>query len=106
MCKGCGAALTGRRTLWCSLSCKNKYYVTLNRRTTKARLVEHFGGACTRCGYNKCVAALHFHHPDSNKEFGLGAKGGTRAWATMLAEAEKCILICANCHAEEHSPVV
>jgi hypothetical protein len=54
-----------------------------------------------RCGYSKSVAALHFHHTDDNKEFGV-AQGFSYSRAKMVKEAEKCELICANCHAEEH----
>lgn len=68
----------------------------------KKRLVEHFGGKCIWCGYDKSVAALQFHHPDNNKEFGVSSSS-IKSWARKLAEAEKCVLICANCHAEEHA---
>jgi ribosomal protein L30E len=46
---------------------------------------------------------LQFHHIDpSQKDFNIGGRGSTRAWETIKAEIEKCILLCANCHAEEH----
>jgi len=54
------------------------------------------------CGYSKSNAALQFHHPDPNKEFGIAQGGSTKGWSRVLQEAEKCILICSNCHAEEH----
>lgn len=72
-----------------------------NRRNIKRRLVEHFGGKCIWCGYSKSVAALQFHHPNDDKEFGVG-DGASRSWEKQFAEAQKCVLICANCHAEEH----
>lgn len=61
-----------------------------------------FGGKCTLCGYSKCVAALQFHHPNKDKEFGIAYKGKTRKFLEIVTEAEKCMLICANCHAEQH----
>ena len=67
--------------------------------------MEYFGGKCTLCGYCKSLAALQFHHPDNNKEFGIASGGYTRSYEKALAEAEKCILICANCHAEEHERI-
>lgn len=71
------------------------------RRRAKRRLVERAGGACERCGYDRCVAALQFHHRDpSLKEFALGSRGLGRSWAALTAEADKCALLCANCHAE------
>lgn len=55
---------------------------------------------CDRCGYNKSGAALDFHHTDDNKERRFTVK----AWGTpaFISEMEKCILLCANCHREEH----
>jgi hypothetical protein len=77
--------------------------VTKARRKRKKKLVEHFGNKCSLCGYNKSQSALHFHHIDpETKEFGIAYKGYCRSWEKMLAEAEKCILVCANCHAESH----
>lgn len=77
--------------------------VSEHRRRRKKQLVEHFGGACILCGYSRSMAALQFHHRDpTTKAFGLSASGVTRKWEDVLAEAEKCDLLCANCHAETH----
>ena len=58
------------------------------------------------CGYDTCQAALHFHHVDpSTKSFGLAKAGITRAIDEIRREAEKCILVCSNCHAEIESGV-
>ena len=100
----CDNELTGRQTKFCSIACKNKHFVTKSRRESKKKLVELFGGKCVWCGYNKSVAALQFHHPDKNKEFGISEAGSSRAFDKRVAEARKCILICANCHAEHHAP--
>lgn len=62
------------------------------------------GGSCLKCGYSKCQRALTFHHrqPDL-KKFTLDLRNiGNRGWKTVLAEAEKCDLLCMNCHAELH----
>jgi hypothetical protein len=47
------------------------------------------------------MAALQFHHlrPDE-KQFSLGRKGVARSLEKARAEARKCVLLCANCHAE------
>lgn len=100
----CTNELSGRATKFCSIGCKNNFHVTKTRRSNKKKLVDFFGGQCVRCGYNKNVAALQFHHKDDNKSFGIAKGGHTKAFATLLKEASKCDLICANCHAEEHSP--
>jgi hypothetical protein len=63
--------------------------------------VTEAGGCCRLCGYDRCVAALQFHHVDpEEKSFGLGCAGLTRGIAKARAEADKCVLLCANCHAE------
>jgi predicted HNH restriction endonuclease len=80
--------------------------VTRWRQRTKERAIEFLGGKCRVCGYAKCPGALEFHHLDPDeKEFGFGT-GHTRAWARMVEELKKCILLCANCHREVHAGLV
>lgn len=98
----CSKALTGRQTKFCSKLCCVKFHVTARRRTVKELLVTELGGKCSVCGYDRCMGALHFHHKDNNKEFAIST-GNTPAYATLLVEARKCVLLCANCHAEQHS---
>ncbi len=75
--------------------------VAKRRRKIKQTLVEEAGGCCVLCGYNRWIGALQFHHLDpSTKEFQIGQRGHTRSLARCVAEAQKCILLCANCHAE------
>jgi hypothetical protein len=75
--------------------------VQRRRRKVKRVLVQEAGGGCAICGYNRHPAALHFHHRDpSKKSFGLSRSGITRAIDKLRAEAEKCVLLCSNCHAE------
>jgi transposase-like protein len=75
--------------------------VATRRRRIKAILVAESGGACERCGYADNVAALHFHHTDpATKAFTLAARGVSRALDAARLEAQKCVLLCANCHAE------
>lgn len=70
------------------------------RRRLKRQAVQYKGGKCTRCGYNKCLAALHFHHRDrSTKKFHLSITQKT-SFASVKDELDKCDLLCANCHAE------
>jgi len=47
------------------------------------------------------VGALDFHHVDpKKKEFALSVKGLSFSWSSILKEAEKCVLVCKNCHTE------
>jgi len=58
---------------------------------------------CIRCGENH-PATLTFHHKNrSEKSFEIGnaLKLGV-GLKRLLAEIEKCDVICANCHAKEH----
>jgi transposase len=75
--------------------------VSRRRRAVRATVVEEAGGACVLCGYDRCIAALAFHHLDpTTKSFGLSQAGVSRSLARAREEAEKCVLLCANCHAE------
>jgi helix-turn-helix protein len=75
--------------------------VSNRRRRVKEILVADAGGACRLCGYDRSVAALHFHHVDpEQKSFGLALRGVARSLERCRAEARKCVLLCANCHAE------
>jgi len=75
--------------------------VSDRRRRVKEILVVEAGGACRLCGYARSVAALHFHHIDpEQKSFGLALRGVARSLERCRAEARKCVLLCANCHAE------
>lgn len=75
--------------------------VSRRRRKVKEMLVAEAGGKCALCGYARHSAALQFHHLDpTTKSFGLGVRGITRSIEKLRAEAAKCVLLCANCHAE------
>jgi hypothetical protein len=78
--------------------------VTERRRRVKRMLLDEAGGACVICGYDRCVASLHFHHLDrTEKSFALGMTGVTRSIEAARAEARKCVVLCANCHGEVES---
>ncbi len=78
--------------------------VSARRRRNKELLAEEAGGKCVRCGYDVFIGALQFHHLDpEEKRFGLAQNGSTMGLDALREEAKKCILLCANCHAEvEH----
>lgn len=95
----------GRTEFWVgkhSVRCKkcNTAAVAERRRRVKATLVNEAGGCCRRCGFDESHAALEFHHLDpATKSFAVSAKGVTRSIDSLRAEAQKCVLLCANCHA-------
>ena len=72
------------------------------RRNRKRSLVAARGGKCVDCGYSACVEALQFHHRDpATKDFRVGVFNGTLE--RLIAETEKCDLVCANCHRGRHA---
>jgi transposase len=75
--------------------------VSKRRRSLKRKLVEEAGGRCALCGFDGHPAALQFHHLDpATKSFHLSEGGLSRGIAQSRAEMEKCVLLCANCHAQ------
>lgn len=71
-----------------------------SQKERKRIFVEYKGGKCQRCGYDKYIGALDFHHtnPDE-KEFLINRN---LSLERMKVELDKCILLCSNCHREEH----
>jgi hypothetical protein len=57
---------------------------------------------CSRCEVED-YRVLQFHHHDSNKEFNV-SEGITRglSFERTIKEAEKCEVLCANCHSILH----
>ena len=82
-----------------------KHQKTVLRRSMKLQAIKLLGGKCYKCGYDKCIDALEFHHENPNeKEFKLGS-GNTMSWQQYKQEALKCVLVCSNCHKEIHSEI-
>ena len=83
--------------------CRSKVSKEYKRRL-KAKLVEAFGGCCKICGYDRYIGALEFHHlnPDL-KEFKISS---TQSFAKAYEEAQKCILMCSNCHKEAEAKII
>lgn len=86
---------------------RKPYLIAANAELRKRRMTELLrihGGCCVRCGYNRCTAALEFHHREpAEKKFNVNTMTVCKAWKSVLAEAEKCDLLCANCHREVHA---
>ena len=78
--------------------------VRRRRRNLKLMLAIYVGNKkCKRCGYDKCLVAMDFHHLDpKKKELNIS---GCNSWKKLKIESEKCILLCANCHRELHAGI-
>ena len=114
-CLVCAVELTGRQRSFCSRRCKNAWtnnkhqnYVSQQQRGRERRLllIQRKGGCCERCGYNRNNAALAFHHiTPAAKSFPIDLRScSNTCWQSLLDEAEKCMLLCLNCHSEIHNP--
>lgn len=83
-------------------NCSHAQAITIKRRAIKKALIARHGGKCERCGYDTCMRALEFHHLDpTKKDFGI-SNTLTKSFSSLCEETDKCILLCSNCHAEEH----
>lgn len=87
-------------TSYCK-SCKNSYDMA---RWTQRKVdaVEYKGGKCQLCGYNKYYGALEFHHNNPLEKDHEWTKLRLQSWDKIVAELDKCTLLCANCHRETH----
>ena len=102
-CKLCGKLTTKQASKRLYRSICGACSVAKRRKKLKLLGLDYLGNVCEKCGYNKCPAALVFHHRDPReKEFGIGSHGFTRSWERVKKELDKCSLLCANCHAEFH----
>jgi len=89
---------------WCK-NCFNKYCHE-RWKSRKFEAVQLMGGCCCQCGYSKNLSALDFHHVNpSEKESNWGAIS-KKPWNVVIQELKKCILVCKNCHAEIHHPIM
>lgn len=71
----------------------------------KRRAVEYKGGCCQVCGYSRFLGALEFHHTDPSQKDWTVARNH-RAWEVLRLELDKCVLLCSNCHREEHGKII
>lgn len=92
--------------------CKDQKYLSREyfierRNKTKRKAVEYRGGKCQCCGYDRCLAALEFHHVDptlKDKTIESMTKGA-KAFNTIKDELDKCLLVCSRCHREIHTGI-
>ena len=59
---------------------------------------------CENCGYDKCQAALEFHHNIvEDKKFNISSARSLND--DVLKELDKCQVLCSNCHRELHHDI-
>jgi len=85
-------------------TCWNK----LTHQKQKQKFVDYLnefrqGIKCERCGYDKGLWALAFHHRDpSLKDFSIDKNRGKNK-TELYTELDKCDVLCHNCHSEVHA---
>lgn len=86
---------------------KSRIFKLRNQRlkNKKIEILNSLGGKCSLCGYNKSIYALEFHHNKGEKEECVSKLIKNCAKQKALKEAEKCIILCSNCHKEFHNRV-
>ena len=85
---------------------QNKQYYVDKAAQARVRLRELVRAkklACIRCGESH-VATLEFHHTDPEQKDFTISKAVQGNWSTsrILAEIEKCEVLCSNCHRKLH----
>ena len=90
-----------RYSSWCKQCVYNYQKERWIKRKYEA--INLLGGSCVKCGYNKCIAALEFHHLDATQKEYDWNDLRLQSWKTVCKELKKCILVCSNCHREIHS---
>lgn len=104
VCANCHSEIhAGLHAAIAQVSKASKHSNTERRRNAKQQAVAYKGGRCVVCGYDRCADALAFHHVEGQKEFGIAFQGRIRSWPVIQAELDRCIMVCANCHAEIHA---
>jgi ribosomal protein L37E len=59
---------------------------------------------CSKCGYDKSIRALQFHHVEPNDKIMTLDVSEIRRKSNekIINEILKCVLLCSNCHGEIH----
>ena len=92
--------------IWVALTIYGISITMLNtkeeKQAFKRACIAYKGGKCIRCGYDKSIRSLHFHHRDPSIKESNIASLFRRALELPIVELDKCDLVCANCHGEIH----
>lgn len=84
-------------------TCTNR----INRQEKIQKLQNVTGGSCWFCNYNRCWAAIEFHHVKAaTKKHNLSKREMQYTWERIINEAQKCVLACACCHREIHQGLI
>jgi hypothetical protein len=74
----------------------------LKKLNFKKKALEYKNSCCEFCGYDKDITALDFHHLDPSQKEISPSNLHYKSWDYAKQELDKCIVLCSNCHREEH----
>ena len=82
-------------------------YVSTQRWRVKAKqwLVKYSGGKCQSCGYDKYHGNFAWHHLRDKKAAMARLINRCSSWNDIIEEADKCVMVCHNCHGEIHAGI-
>ena len=107
-CTICGevdpAKFYGHKRKTCA-TCQNAYNIKKGQ-DNRWQAINAKGGCCTVCGFDKYICALDLHHLNpAEKDPNFGSLRGW-SWPRVLAEIEKCVILCKNCNSAVHAGLV
>lgn len=101
--------LTQHKREWNHRNRESRYESKVQRgHRLKARVIQHLDNKCVKCGLsyngkNACIFQTHHKNP-TQKNFSINTRTLINyAWKKILEEMNKCVLMCANCHFQEHN---
>lgn len=80
------------------LSARRETDRALNAAARKLFVEFKTGQPCEDCKQEFPFYVMEYHHVRGKKFMAVGRMIGKYAWERILAEIEKCVLLCANCH--------
>jgi hypothetical protein len=78
-------------------------YVCRRYNAKKVAVSKYLGDKCNRCGFSFPYQVYNLHHKDPSTKSFDWTKLRLQSTATVVAELQKCELLCANCHLIEHA---
>jgi hypothetical protein len=72
------------------------------KRHRKLEAIKYLGGVCSDCHGTFHPSIYEFHHRDPSEKDRDPSKLLQLKWERIVAELDKCDLLCANCHRLRH----
>jgi len=94
----------GHKKSYCG-ACHNAW-TKENATQKRLKAVNHLGGKCSECGYNKYTCGLDIHHIDPSIKDSQFNNMRYWSWKRIEKEIVGCVLLCKCCHAAVHAGLV